>query len=146
MVQAEFHVRVQVTYDDLRNWCHDIMPGGLGGCTGCPPPGISGGCVFGRPYRKIKSLHFPVDILAAIDIWAVASGCEVKAIQGAVQGICWLVLKHRFPQQRAALGMLPRGGCPQPAPCDPEGGSLLRNPVQTLTQRQPPRLWTGHSL
>ena len=33
------------------------MPGGLGSCMGCPPPGIGSSCLVRKPYRKIEWLH-----------------------------------------------------------------------------------------
>ena len=53
---------------------------------------------------------------------AVASGQEVggvqetKAIQGAIEGLHWLVPKDRLPQQKATLGMQPRDWQTHPVP------------------------------
>ena len=74
---------------------------------------------------------------------AVAGGQELDSTQevegaGGVAGVI-------SPHQQATLGMLPRGSHLQPALCDPEDRSLLRNPVQTLTEGQPSRLQAGNS-
>ena len=61
---------------------------------------------------------------------------EAEAVQGTTEGLCW---------PKATQGMLPRDGWTHSAQCDPEGRLLLKTPVQTLTQKQPPRQQTGHS-
>ena len=75
--------------------------------------------------------------------WAVASSQEVEDALGVedIGGVIGAIT----PCQWAILGMLPRGGHLQPAPCDPEVGSLSRTPVWILMPRQLPRPWTGHS-
>ena len=78
--------------------------------------------------------------------WEAGGTQEATVIQGATEGIHQPVPKHRHPQQKAAVGMQPRGGQTHPAPCDPRGRSLLRTPVQTTAQKQPPRQWTGCNL
>ena len=144
-MQVEFHARVQAMYNDLRNQHPDTNQEALVVTWDGHHQALVAAVLLEGHIERLSHC-VSMDVLAAIDIQAVAVSCKVKAIQGATQGICQLVLKHRFPQQRATLGMLPRGRCPQPALCVPEGHSLLRNPVQTLTQRQPPRPWIGHSL
>ena len=68
---------------------------------------------------------------AVISSQKVEGAQEVEGIEGVTQGIP----SHWW----ATLGMLPRGRCLQPAPCNPEGGSLLRNPVQTLNTEATPK-------
>ena len=65
----------------------------------------------------------------------VGGAQEAEAIQGAIEGLCQLVLEVRLPQWKAAPGMQSRGGQTHPAPCDPGGGSPLRTPAQTPIQK-----------
>ena len=66
--------------------------------------------------------------------WAVTSSQEVegtpevKAIQGAAEGLNWLVPKHGLPSGRPHWGVLPRDGWTHPAQCNPEGRSLFKEP------------------
>ena len=74
---------------------------------------------------------------AATSSQKVGGPQEAKAVQGAVEGLCWPVPKDRLPQWKVALGSQPRSRQTHPAPCYPGGGSLSRKAVETPMQTTP---------
>ena len=151
-VQVEFHAEVQATYDHFGCYHSRQQESQEDALQLLRDPHHQALATMAMLEGYIECLHCFISWGWHRDQgdWAVdwgqeaGSAQEATVTQGTTEGIHCLVQKDRCSQQKAALGMHPKGRQTHPVPCDPGGRSPLRTPAQIPIQKWPSRLQTGH--